>query len=63
MAKYYDKNGAEITPGSTIRYPDGSERVVYLTVGELLGVDESDKNSCWVSPLSDKTCKAVEVVY
>lgn len=58
--KYYDKNGNEITAGCTIKYPDGCKKKVYLTVGELLGVGED--GDCYVSPLSNETCKTVEVV-
>lgn len=59
-SKYYDKNGVEIIAGSTVRYPDGCEKRVYLTIGELLGV--GNDNDCYILPLSNETCKTVEVV-
>jgi len=43
---YYDRNGAEIHEGDSIRWPDGKVEKVYLTVEGELGTDAT--NPLWV---------------
>lgn len=70
--RYIDKNGVEITEGSTIRYPDGSTKLVYLTENDELGTDAT--NPRWIEtgravpceygiyPLEESETNEVEVV-
>ena len=70
--RYWDKNGAEITEGCTIRYPSGRTEKVYRTMKGTLGTDAT--NPAWVAsgraapgdmgiyPLDREDCETVEVV-
>lgn len=44
--RYYDKNGAEIIPGDTIRFADGIEKEVVSTEQGNLGIDAT--NPFWI---------------
>ena len=46
MRHYYDKNGAEIIEGSTIRYESGRVAEVVLLEDEQLGIDAT--NPKWI---------------
>lgn len=56
---YYDKNGAQITAGCKIRYPDGSTCVVYATVDGELGTDAT--NPKWFE--TGKACECEYGIY
>lgn len=71
-ARYFDKNGKEITEGCKIKYPNGTIKEVYLTENELLGTDAT--NPKWIEngravpceygiyPLEREETEEVEVV-
>ena len=46
VAKYFDKNGKEITEGCRVKYPSGTIRKVYLTENGELGTDAT--NPLWI---------------
>lgn len=72
IAKYYDKNGKEITDGCSIRFANGRVEKVYLTENEELGTDAT--NPVWIEkgkaepceygiyPLTERDTEEVEVV-
>lgn len=45
-AKYFDKNGTEITEGCKIQYENGQVKTVYLTENDELGIDAT--NPKWI---------------
>lgn len=56
---YFDKNGAKITDGCKIRYPDGKVRKVYLTEDGYLGTDAT--NPAWIA--SGRACECQFGIY
>lgn len=42
--RYFDKNGAELFAGDTIRYDDGTTEKLCATVDGKLGVDSTNPN-------------------
>lgn len=71
-ARYFDKNGVEITEDCKIKYADGTIKEVYLTESETLGTDAT--NPKWIEwgravpceygiyPLEEEETEEVEVV-
>lgn len=72
IPRYFDKNGAEITEGCRIRYPNGKVERVHRTQKGELGIDAT--NPRWIAtgraapcemgvyPLTNKECSEVEVL-
>lgn len=71
-ARYFDKNGKEITEGCKIKYLSGSVKEVYLTENDELGTDAT--NPKWIEsgrafpceygiyPLEEAETEEVEVI-